>query len=98
MFSKLITSNTVAVFFLILLLIGSILLLRYAFRPTMDAVDWHEEIHQVRAGESLWAISGKYCPENVDRREWIAAVQELNGMDDSIIYPNQKLTVLTPNK
>ncbi len=87
-----------AVLLLIAILVGGILLLCWATQPTMDAFEWNEETYVVKAGDSLWTISGAFCPENVDRREWIDAVQELNGLDDSIIHPYQKLTILVPVK
>lgn len=74
----------------------SILLLNYAFQPTMDGVEWQEEIHRVRAGDSLWAIASDYCPAGVDRREWIDEIRALNDLPDSTIYPGQKLIVLVP--
>lgn len=98
MLSKIVTSNTTAIIFLILLAVVGILVLNYAFQPTMNAYDWNEETYRVRTGESLWTISADYCPDGVDRREWISAVQELNGMNDSTVYQNQKLTVLAPVK
>lgn len=82
----------------VLLIVASILTLKYAFRSTMEGYEWETSFYRVKAGDSLWSISADYCPDGVDRREWVEEVRELNGMDDSIIYPGQKLTVLTPNK
>lgn len=87
-----------AVLLVVAILLGGILLLRWSTQPTMDAIEWREETYTVKSGDSLWTISYDYCPENVDRREWIDAVRELNGMDDSIIQAHQKLTVLAPIK
>lgn len=74
----------------------SVFALNYAFIPTMDDIEWREEAYIVQAGDSLWAISGWYCPGSVDRREWIDEVQALNGLEDSVLHPGQKLTVLSP--
>ena len=94
-----ISSNTLtAVLLLVLFLIVCILLLNVACEPTIDKAEWAEETYRVKEGDSLWAISGKYCHGGVDRRDWITEVQELNGMEDSIIHPGQKLTVLAPIK
>lgn len=76
------------------LLTVCILALNLAFQSTMDGIDWVEEIYLVEAGDSLWAIAGQYCPDSVDRREWIAEVQQLNDLDNSYIYPGQSLIVL----
>lgn len=89
--------NTITpVLLLALVLVGSILLLNWVPQSTMDALEWQEEAYTVKSGDSLWTISYDYCPDGVDRREWIDAVRELNGMDDSIIQAHQKLTVLAP--
>ena len=91
-------NNLQAALLVAVILVGSLLLLSWATQPTMDAYKWNEEAYMVKAGDTLWTIAGAFCPENVDRREWIDAVQELNGLDDSIIHPYQKLTVLVPAK
>ena len=74
----------------------SFMLLNYAFQPTMSRVEWREESYRVQSGDSLWAISYEYCPDGVDRREWIAEIRELNDLPDSNIHPGQRLTVLAP--
>lgn len=79
-----------------LVVIGGIFALTWAFQPTMDSIEWRETTYRVQSGDSLWAISGDYCPDGVDRREWIEEIKTLNGLDDSIIHPGQKLTVLMP--
>lgn len=94
-----ISNNTLtAVLLLVVFLVLCILVLNLACGTTMDKAEWKEETYRVKEGDSLWAISGKYCHGNVDRRDWIAEIQELNGLEDSIIHPGQKLTVLAPIK
>lgn len=80
-------------------LIGiSVLLLNQAVQSTMDRFEWGEESYIVEEGDSLWTISHDYCPEKVDRRDWIDEVQALNDLPSSKIYPGQVLTVLAPIK
>ena len=67
-----------------------------ALRPSMASVKWEEEIYRVRSGDSLWSISGEYCPDSVDRQEWINKVRKMNDIDGSIIRPGQMLTILAP--
>lgn len=67
-----------------------------ALRPSMASVKWEEETYRVRSGDSLWSISGEYCPDSVDRQAWIDKVRKMNDLDGSIIYPGQALTVLAP--
>ena len=67
-----------------------------ALRPSMASVRWEEETYRVRSGDSLWSISGEYCPDSVDRQEWINKVRKINDIDGSIIYPGQVITILAP--
>lgn len=92
--TKFFESNTVTVILLIALIIASVLALNYAFQPTMDRLVWAETTYRVTAGDSLWMISADYCPDGVDRREWIEEVRALNDLSDSTIHPGQTLTVL----
>lgn len=95
MMSKILEHSTLtALLLLAILVLVSIILLNQAFQPTMDDIEWQEETYQVQVGDSLWAISADYCPDSVDRREWIEEVQTLNGLPDSMIHPGQELIVL----
>lgn len=98
MINKILANNTLSVLILAAAVILVAVLLLSSFQSTMDGIEWEEEIYKVRAGDSLWAISGDYCPDSVDRREWIDEVQALNDLPDSNIHPGQKLIVLAPTK
>lgn len=86
------------VLFCVVIVVVSILALNYAFLPTMDRVEWREELYTVERGDSLWTISRKYCPDNVDPREWIDEIRVLNRLPDATIYPGQRLIVLAPDR
>lgn len=92
--TKFFESNTSTAVILIIFVVISILALNYAFQPTMDRITWAETTYLVGAGDSLWAIAADYCPDSVDRREWIEEVRALNDLNDSTIHPGQTLTVL----
>lgn len=94
--TRLLDNNWVIVLLTVLLLLCIIVSAIYMLRPTMDRVDWERATYTVRTGDSLWSISGRYCPDNVDRREWIAKVQKMNHLDGSIIHVGEKLTILRP--
>jgi hypothetical protein len=96
--TKLLNHPLLAILLLLLLIACSFLALNVAFRPTMNRVDWQEDTYKVKSGDSLWEIAGEYCPDKVDRREWIEEVKTLNGMGDSMIHPGQKLTILVPEE
>ena len=78
--------------------VALLILALLALRPSMASVKWEEETYRVRSGDSLWSISGEYCPDSVDRQEWIHKVRKLNDIDGSIIYPGQVITVLAPEE
>ena len=95
---KLLNNPVIAVLILLVLITVAFLVLSLADFSTMDRVAWQEETYRVKSGDSLWELSGVYCPDNVDRREWIDEVQSLNGLTSSFIYPGQRLTVLVPKE
>ena len=94
--TKYLNNPLITVLLLLVLIAACFLVLALVGRPTMDRVEWREETYRVQSGDSLWTISREYCPDEVDRREWIDAVQTRNGLTSSFIYPGQRLTVLVP--
>ena len=97
--TKLLENNTLMVLLLAaVLVVVAVLLLNWSYQSTLDGIEWQEETYQVLSGDSLWSISGTYCPEEVDRREWIHEIQALNGLPDSTIQAGQVLIVLAPVK
>lgn len=93
---KFFENPVIATLLLVALIAFCILVLNVAGSPTLDRVEWCEETYRVQRGDSLWTVSRDYCPENVDRREWIDKVQSLNGLTSDLIYPGQELLVLVP--
>lgn len=96
--TRFLESNASTVVLLIILAVACVLVLNYAFQPTMDGIEWQEEIYTVQSGDSLWTVASNYCPEGVDCREWIDEIQALNDLPDSMIHPGQTLIVLAPVK
>lgn len=56
-----------------------------------------EEIYIVERGDSLWSISAEFCPDSMNRQDWIAMVRERNGITGSLIRPGQRIVVFTAN-
>ena len=54
----------------------------------------YEDTYTVRRGDSLWSISGEFCPSNMNRQDWISMVKSRNGIGN-IIRPGQKIIVFT---
>lgn len=47
-------------------------------------------IHEVKLGESLWAVAQNYYP-NQNTRKAVDFIMETNGLDTSIVQPGQIL-------
>lgn len=60
--------------------------------------DWNEFSYTVSSGETLWEIADKYCPEDMDKRDYIEEIRELNNMDTYTLDAWQELTLLTTEK
>ena len=40
---------------------------------------------EVESGDTLWRLADEYCPNTIDKREWIYEVRKLNNID--VLYP-----------
>ncbi|NLN49734.1 MAG: LysM peptidoglycan-binding domain-containing protein [Clostridiales bacterium] len=47
----------------------------------------------VESGDTLWSISSKYAPNNMDLRLYIDKVMEINDIETAILRPGQMLYV-----
>ena len=47
--------------------------------------EYSEEVITVRSGDTLWGIAGAYCPEDMDKREYIRAIEVDNGCGSDIM-------------
>lgn len=47
----------------------------------------------VEEGDSLWSISNKYAPKNMDIRLYIDNVMEINELETVMLRPGQMLNV-----
>lgn len=41
------------------------------------------------SGTSLWEIAKEHCPDSMDKRDYIAEVMKLNGMENCTVYANR---------
>ena len=54
--------------------------------------EYTEEVVMVQSGDTLWGISELYCPEDMDKREYIHAIEADNDCG-AVIRPGDALTV-----
>ena len=46
----------------------------------------------VHSGDTLWSLASSYA-KGEDQRDWIAALVELNALDDAALQPGQQLAL-----
>ena len=64
-----------------------------------DFSTFKTDTYTVEKGDTLWGISKRYNTGEVDTREWIAKVRELNEIKDSgDIKPGDRLIVYVTGK
>ena len=51
----------------------------------------------VEPRDTLWSISEKFCPNDMDIRDYISIIKELNHNESSIIKPGQVLYMIVYN-
>ena len=44
-------------------------------------------------GTSLWGMAEEYCPDSMDKRDYISEIMALNAMADSVVYANRLYAV-----
>lgn len=78
---------------IVTLIVAVIICYAFCYVPKIERTEWEQVTHKVKRGETLWEISKLYCPGDVDCRDWIEKVKEINGIG-STIYAGDRLTVL----
>jgi Tfp pilus assembly protein FimV len=78
------------------LVAGSVVALKHATHVSMDEIEWEKKIHHVQPGDTLWYIASNNIPRSIDKRDWIAAVMELNHMTEHMLRPYDFITILVP--
>lgn len=53
----------------------------------------HFEYVTVHAGQSLWDLADRYAGSEVNQREWIASLVELNNLTSNDLQPGQRIAL-----
>ncbi len=70
----------------LILIVLAVILLSGAKHP--EAVGY-----EYVTGTSLWGMAEEYCPDGMDKRDYISEVMALNAMADSVVYANRLYAV-----
>ena len=81
--ARFITSMTVIIMFLVLI---------FSFTRAKENVVYED--YTVTVGETLWSIANENKKDKQDIREYIYKLQELNDLDNCMIYPNQTIKII----
>lgn len=49
--------------------------------------------HVVARGDTLWVLAASVADPGSDLRRVVAAIEEMNGLDDAVLHPGQVLTL-----
>lgn len=47
----------------------------------------------VNSGQSLWDLADRYAGQDVNQREWIASLVELNNLTSNDLQPGQRIAL-----
>ncbi len=81
--ARFITSMTVIIMFLVLI---------FSFTSAKENVIY--ENYTITAGETLWSIASENKKEGQDVREYIYELQEVNNIENCMIYPGQEIKII----
>lgn len=64
---------------LIIIFVGGVALLL-----NQEDIDLYTVDYRVREGDTLYDIADKFCPEEMDKREYVYEVKQLNDTDGNL--------------
>lgn len=51
------------------------------------------DAYEVRSGDTLWSIADKYCPDGMDKRDYIDDIAARNHLSGAVIRKGQVIEV-----
>lgn len=71
-----------------------VMLCSFVIAAMNSKYEFEEQTYTVKKGDCLWYIANDYCPDGMDKWDYIRLIQERNNLSDSTIYPGQNIVVL----
>lgn len=65
---------------------------RESERPKRE--DFKPVVRTIQAGDTAWRIADEYCPETLDKREYLGWCEQLNGGDIGYIKAGEQVIFL----
>ena len=65
---------------------------RESERPKRE--DFKPVVRTIQAGDTAWRIADEYCPETLDKREYLGWCEQLNGGDIGYIKAGEQVKFL----
>lgn len=63
-------------------------------KNTVNADSTNYEEYVVNVGDTLWTIAAENKKADEDIREYIYELQQINNIEDCMIYPNQTIKII----
>lgn len=72
-----------------------ILIIAFTVAASQDKPEMIEATYTVKKGDTLWSIAERYCPNTMDKREYIWIVQKINNLSqNTYLIPNAEIKIL----
>lgn len=55
--------------------------------------NFEEITYEIKTGDRLWDIADEYCPQSMNKWDYIYLIMERNKLDNSVIYPGECLVI-----
>lgn len=60
-----------------------------------DKPQMYEAPYTVKIGDTLWSIAERYCPNTMNKCEYVYKLRKLNGLpQNTYLLPNTKIKIL----